>query len=167
MRGAGERLRHMLRCCRARSIRPSTSRQADSASARVCILAPAPCACWWGPAAPDVALPAHTPCMAMAVDGGQRSLLGQAPEAPSTQAAEPAGEADAAPAAATSPAAAAAPCPWCAARRKTLLQDRLFSLLCFSLWTITSIKSALATPLLTEHNVQTLVGAAASELGAL
>lgn len=64
-------------------------------------------------------------------------------------------------------ALAAPPCPHCAAKRKTLLQDRRFSCLCLALWGITSIKSALNTPLLAKHNVQSLVGAAASECAVL
>lgn len=54
-------------------------------------------------------------------------------------------------------------CPLCDTAQKTLLQDRLFSLLCLTLWTVTGIKATLAGNLLTQHNVQTLLGIAASE----
>ena len=42
-------------------------------------------------------------------------------------------------------------------------QDKAFSALVMALWCVTSIKSALASPLLAHHNVQSLVGATASE----
>lgn len=42
-------------------------------------------------------------------------------------------------------------------------QDQLFSCLALALWCITSAKSALASPLLTHHNLQSLAGAAGSE----
>lgn len=45
-------------------------------------------------------------------------------------------------------------------------QDKAFSALIMALWAVTSIKSALASPLLAHHNLQSLAGAIASEHGA-
>lgn len=42
-------------------------------------------------------------------------------------------------------------------------QDKAFSALVMALWTVTSIKTALASPLLAHHNVQSMAGAIASE----
>lgn len=48
-----------------------------------------------------------------------------------------------------------------AAATKAASEDLLFSALALALWCITSAKSALASPLLAHHNLQSLAGAAA------
>ncbi len=55
--------------------------------------------------------------------------------------------------------------PPAAASSKAAAEDLLFSALALALWCITSAKSALASPLLAHHNLQSLAGAAASERG--
>ncbi len=86
---------------------------------------------------------------------GQSSMAGGPPSASS--AAEPA----------PAVAAASAVLPGRSTRRErtaaAVAQDKAFSALVMALWAVTSIKSALASPLLAHHNLQSLAGAIASE----